>query len=54
VLSQRWIAELTFSGLVRYSRHARDYDRSANISEATIRIAMPGRTTRRRARQNYI
>ena len=54
VLPKRWIVERTFSWLVRYRRHARDYERNTETSEAMIYIAMINIMSRRLARTNYI
>ena len=54
VLPKRWIVERTFSWLVRYRRHARDYERTTETSEAMIYIAMISLMSRRLARTNYI
>ena len=52
VLPKRWIVERTFSWLVRYRRHARDYERNTETSEAMIYIAMINIMSRRLARTN--
>jgi putative transposase len=54
VLPKRWIVERTFSWLVRYRRHACDYERNTETSEAMIYIAMINLMVRRLARQKYI
>jgi putative transposase len=54
VLPKRWIVERTFSWLVRYRRHAKDYERNSETSEAMIHIAMINLMSRRLARKNYI
>ncbi len=54
VLPKRWIVERTFSWLVRYRRHARDYERNTETSEAMIYIAMISLMSRRLARKTYI
>jgi putative transposase len=54
VLPKRWIVERTFSWLIRYRRHARDYERNTETSEAMIYIAMINLMSRRLARKNYI
>jgi putative transposase len=51
VLPKRWIVERTFSWLVRHRRHARDYERNTDTSEAMIYITMIGLMTRRLARK---
>lgn len=40
VLARRWVVERTFAWLVRNRRLARDYERSAGVSEAWIHVAM--------------
>jgi putative transposase len=40
VLPKRWIVERTFAWLARYRRHARDYKRKPESSEALVYIAM--------------
>ena len=54
VLPKRWIVERTFSWLVRYRRHARDYERNTETSEAMIYIAMINIMSRRLARTNHL
>lgn len=50
VLPKRWIVERTFAWLARYRRHARDYERTTESSEAMIYIAMIGLMSKRLAR----
>ena len=52
VLPKRWIVERTFAWLVRYRRHARDYERNTETSEAMIYIAMISLMSRRLALEN--
>jgi putative transposase len=52
ILPKRWIVERTFSWIVRHRRHARDYERNTETSEAMIHIAMISLMARRLARQN--
>jgi transposase len=40
VLERRWVVERTFAWLVRNRRLARDYERSAGVSETWIHVAM--------------
>ena len=40
VLARRWVVERTFAWLVRNRRLARDYERSARVSEAWVHVAM--------------
>ena len=54
VLPKRWIVERTFAWLARHRRHARDYERNPETSEAMIYITMIGLMSRRLARQNRI
>jgi len=54
VLPKRWIVERTFAWLARHRRHARDYERNTETSEAMIYIAMISLMARRLARKNYI
>lgn len=54
VLPKRWVVERTFSWLVRYRRHARDYERNTETSEAMIYIAMINLMSRRLTRKKYI
>jgi putative transposase len=49
VLPKRWIVERTFAWLARYRRHARDYERNTETSEAMIYIAMISLMARRLA-----
>lgn len=42
VLPKRWIVERTFAWIMRHRRHARDYERLPQNSEALIQIAMFG------------
>jgi putative transposase len=49
VLPKRWIVERTFAWLVRYRRHARDYERNSETSETMIYIAMINLMSRRLA-----
>ena len=51
VLPKRWIVERTFSWLARHRRHARDYERNTDTSEAMIYIAMISLMSRRLARK---
>lgn len=50
VLPKRWIVERTFAWLARFRRHARDYERTTESSEAMIYIAMIGLMSKRLAR----
>ena len=52
VLPKRWIVERTFSWLVRHRRHAKDYERNTDTSEAMIYITMISLMSRRLARQS--
>jgi putative transposase len=38
-LPRRWVVERTFAWLGRYRRHGRDYERSAESSEAMIKVS---------------
>ena len=50
VLPKRWIVERTFAWIARHRRHARDYERNPETSEALIYLAMIGIMSRRMAR----
>ena len=52
VLPKRWIVERTFAWLSRYRRHAKDYERNIETSEAMIYITMIILMSRRLARKN--
>jgi putative transposase len=52
VLPKRWIVERTFAWIARHRRHARDYERNPETSEAMIYIAMIGLMSRRLARKS--
>ena len=52
VLPKRWIVERTFAWLARHRRHAKDYERNPETSEAMIYVAMIHLMSRRLARQN--
>jgi len=54
VLPKRWIVERTFSWIVRYRRHSKDYERNPETSEAMIYIAMINLMSRRLARKTPI
>jgi putative transposase len=54
VLPKRWVVERTFAWLARYRRHARDYERKPETSEAMVCIAMINLMSRRLARKTYI
>jgi putative transposase len=54
VLPKRWIVERTFAWLVRYRRHARDYERNPETSEAMIYLSMIQLMSRRLAKQNKV
>lgn len=47
VLPKRWIVERTFAWIIRHRRHARDYERNPENSEALIQITMIGIMLRR-------
>lgn len=49
-LPKRWIVERTFAWLVRYRRHARDYEKTTASSEAFTYIAMIHLMSRRLAK----
>ena len=51
VLPKRWIVERTFAWLIRYRRHARDYERIPETSEAFIQLAMINLMSRRLTRK---
>ena len=51
VLPKRWIVERTFAWIARHRRHARDYERNPETSEALIYLAMIGIMSRRLARK---
>jgi len=51
VLPKRWIVERTFAWLARYRRHARDYERNPETSEAIVYIAMINLMSRRLTRK---
>ena len=50
VLPKRWVVERTFAWLARYRRHARDYERKPESSEAITYIAMTNLMSRRLAK----
>jgi transposase len=50
VLPRRWVAERTFTWLMNSRRLARNYETLPATSEATIRLSMTTRTSRRLAR----
>ena len=50
VLPKRWIVERTFAWLMRYRRHARDYEKTIASSEAFTYIAMIALMSKRLAR----
>ena len=52
VLPKRWIVERTFAWIARHRRHARDYERNPETSEAMIYIAMISLMSRRLARKS--
>lgn len=52
VLPKRWIVERTFAWIARHRRHARDYERKPETSEALIYLAMIGIMSRRLARKS--
>jgi putative transposase len=52
VLPKRWIVERTFAWLARYRRHAKDYERKPETSEALIYIAMINLMSRRLTRKS--
>jgi putative transposase len=54
VLPKRWIVERTFAWLTRHRRHAKDYERNTDTSEALIYITMISLMSRRLARQNRV
>ena len=54
VLPKRWIVERTFAWLARYRRHAKDYERKPETSEALIYIAMINLMSRRLTRTKLI
>jgi putative transposase len=54
VLPKRWIVERTFAWLARYRRHARDYERNPQTSEAMIYLSMIQLMSRRLAKQNTV
>ena len=54
VLPKRWIVERTFAWLARYRRHARDYERNPQTSEAMIYISMIQLMSRRLANQKSV
>ena len=54
VLPKRWIVERTFAWLTRHRRHAKDYERNTDTSEAMIYITMISLMSRRLARQNRV
>ena len=39
-VAKRWVVERTFAWLLRYRRHAKDYERLTESSEAMIRVSM--------------
>jgi putative transposase len=47
LLPGRWVVERTFAWLGRYRRHARDYERRTESSEAMIKVSMIHRMARR-------
>ena len=50
MLPKRWIVERTFSWIARYRRHARDYERNIDTSQAMIYITMISLMSRRLTR----
>jgi putative transposase len=52
VLPKRWIVERKFAWIARHRRHARDYERNPENSEAMIYIAMISLMSRRLARKS--
>lgn len=52
VLPKHWIVERTFAWLARHRRHARDYERNTDTSEAMIYITMISIMSRRLARKS--
>jgi len=54
VQPKRWIVERTFAWLARHRRHAKDYERNPETSEAMIYVAMISLMSRRLARQNRL
>jgi putative transposase len=52
VLPKRWVVERTFAWLARYRRHAKDYERKPETSEALIHIAMINLMSRRLTRKS--
>jgi len=51
VLPKRWIVERTFAWIFRHRRHARDYERNTETSEAMIYITMINLMSRRLTRR---
>jgi putative transposase len=52
VLPKRWIVERTFAWIARHRRHAKDYERNTDTSEAMIYITMISLMSRRLARKS--
>jgi transposase len=50
-LPKRWVVERTFAWIARHRRHARDYERNPETSEAMIYVAMISLMSRRLARK---
>ena len=51
LLPRRWVVERTFGWLLRYRRHARDYERDTDNSAAMVRVSMVHLMLRRLAPQ---
>lgn len=47
VLPRRWVMELSFGWMIRWSRLVRDYERRSDASEAMGYVAMGGLLLRR-------
>lgn len=54
LLFPRWIVERTFAWLARCRRHSKDYERTAQSSEAMVQLSMISLMSRRLAKAKPI